>query len=59
MAVAEQGSVRAASRQLNVAASAISRQLIQLEASLGLVLFDRSGRGLSLTPAGEVLQDVA
>lgn len=55
MAVAEQGSVRAASRRLNVAASAISRQLLQLEASLGLVLFDRSGRGLGLTPAGEVL----
>ncbi len=55
MAVADTGSVRAASRTLNVAASAISRQLLQLEASLGLVLFDRSGRGLTLTPAGHVL----
>ncbi|WP_421695860.1 LysR family transcriptional regulator [Aestuariivirga sp.] len=55
MAVAETGSVRAASRALNVAASAISRQLMQLEASLGATLFDRSGRGLSLTPAGAVL----
>ena len=50
MAVAELGSVRAASRDLNVAASAISRQLIQLNR-----LFDRSGRGLKLAPAGEVL----
>ena len=55
MAVADMGSVRAAARELNVAASAISRQLIQLEASLGTPLFDRSGRGLSLTPAGHVL----
>ena len=55
MAVAELGSVRAASRDLNVAASAISRQLIQLETALGNRLFDRSGRGLKLAPAGEVL----
>lgn len=45
MAVAELGSVRAASRDLNVAASAISRQLILLETALGNRLFDRSGRG--------------
>ncbi len=55
MAVAETGSVRAASRNLNVAASAISRQLIQLEEALGLALFDRTGRGLSLAPAGVIL----
>jgi DNA-binding transcriptional LysR family regulator len=55
MAVAEAGSVRAASRGLNIAASAISRQLILLEDTLGVALFDRSGRGLSLSPAGEIL----
>ena len=55
LAVAETGSVRAASRDLNVAASAISRQLQHLEQSLGAALFDRSGRGLALTPAGGVL----
>jgi DNA-binding transcriptional LysR family regulator len=55
VAVAEQGSVRAAARVLNVAASAISRQLILLEAQLGIALFDRSGRTLEVTPAGEVL----
>ncbi|MFT3989677.1 LysR family transcriptional regulator [Aestuariivirga sp.] len=57
LAVAETGSVRAASRVLNVAASAISRQLILLEDQLGLVLFDRSGRHLTLSPAGEILKD--
>jgi DNA-binding transcriptional LysR family regulator len=55
LAVAEWGSVRAASRQINVAPSAISRQISLLEAHLGLPLFDRSGRNLLLLPAGEVL----
>ncbi len=55
LSVAETGSVRAAARKLNVAASAISRQLIQLEESLGVALFDRSGRGLTLAPAGAIL----
>ena len=55
LAVAETGSVRAASRKLNVAASAISRQIILLEDQLGIALFDRSGRALALLPAGDVL----
>jgi DNA-binding transcriptional LysR family regulator len=55
MVVAETGSVRAAARSLNVAASAISRQLILLEEQLGHSLFDRSGRSLALSPAGDVL----
>jgi DNA-binding transcriptional LysR family regulator len=54
-AVAEAGSIRAASRELNVAASAVSRQLILLEAQLGITLFERHGRKLTLTPAGEIL----
>lgn len=55
IAVAETGSVRAAARSLNVAASAISRQIILLESELGVTLFDRSGRRLELSPAGDVL----
>lgn len=55
MAIAETGSVRAASRQLNVAPSAISRQLILLEHQLGLPLFDRSGRQLLISSAGDTL----
>jgi DNA-binding transcriptional LysR family regulator len=55
LAVAESGSVRAAARQLNVAASAISRQLIILEQQLEIALFDRGGRRLELSPAGTVL----
>jgi DNA-binding transcriptional LysR family regulator len=56
MVVAETGSVRAAARSLNVAASAISRQLILLEEQLGHSLFDRGGRSLALSPAGDVLR---
>lgn len=56
MAVAEAGSIRAAARQINVAPSAISRQLAQLEAQLDVPLFERGGGGLTLTPAGELLK---
>lgn len=55
LCVAQLGSVRAASRQLNVAASAISRQILLLEGQLGIGLFERRGRHLALTDAGNVL----
>lgn len=48
---------RAAARQ-RVTKSAISQQIRALEAHLGLRLFERSGRGVRLTPAGEALADV-
>lgn len=54
--VAEAGSVRAAARQSNTAASAISRQIGLLERSLGIALFERTGRNLRLSPAGEELR---
>ena len=54
-AVAQAGSVRAASRHLNVAASAISRQVSLLEAQLGIALFERDGGALALTEAGSAL----
>lgn len=54
-AVAEHLSVREASRRLNVASSAVSRQITQLEDALGLALFAREGRKLALSPAGEIL----
>ncbi|SHN18826.1 DNA-binding transcriptional regulator, LysR family [Roseibium suaedae] len=53
--VAESGSIRAASRELNVAASAVNRQILWLEESLGLQLFERVGRRLRLSQAGETL----
>lgn len=54
-AVAEHLSVREAARRLNVASSAVTRQVAQLEDALGLALFQREGRRLKLAPAGEIL----
>ncbi|MDX1576742.1 MAG: LysR family transcriptional regulator [Kiloniellales bacterium] len=56
LAVAEAGSIRGASDELNVAASAVNRQILQLEAALGIPLFERVGRGLRLSEAGRVLR---
>ena len=54
-AVARHLSVREASRRLNTAPSAVTRQIAHLEAVLGLALFVREGRRLKLAPAGEIL----
>lgn len=40
---------------MNVAGSAISRQIAGLEAMFGLPLFERHARGMRLTQAGEIL----
>jgi DNA-binding transcriptional LysR family regulator len=48
-------SIRECARRLNVASSAVSRQISQLEDALGMALFDRDGQRLKLTTAGEVL----
>ena len=50
-------SIRAAAKELNVAPSAISRRLRELEAILGERLLERSSGGLRLTAAGEVVAD--
>jgi DNA-binding transcriptional LysR family regulator len=49
------GSIRRAAASLNVAASALNRQILNLEASLGTPLFDRLPGGMRLTAAGELL----
>src|SRR5581483_1190173 len=53
--VARTGSIRKAANHLNVAASAISRQILALEAQLGTPIFHRLPKKLILTAAGEVL----
>jgi LysR family transcriptional activator of nhaA len=53
-AVATHGSLTGAARQLHVAPSALSSQIKQLETQLGQRLFQRSGRSMRLTEAGQV-----
>jgi DNA-binding transcriptional LysR family regulator len=53
--VARCGSIRKASITLNVAASAINRQIIALERELGTPLFERLPGHMRPTAAGEVL----
>lgn len=51
-AVARSGSLARASRELNITPQTVSSQLRELEASMNVKLFDRSGRRLALTDAG-------
>ncbi|MCW8308357.1 LysR family transcriptional regulator [Acidiphilium sp. PA] len=53
-AVIRHGSIRGAAEAMRVAASAVSRRILDLEAELGAALFDRSQKGVQLTPAGEI-----
>ena len=54
-AVARHHSVVRAAGELHLTASAVSLQIKDLEQAVGLPLFARFGRILSLTPAGDVL----
>jgi DNA-binding transcriptional LysR family regulator len=53
-AVAQHNSIRDAADALNVAQSALSRQILKLEETFGVRLFERLPRGVTLTAAGEV-----
>jgi LysR family transcriptional regulator, transcriptional activator of nhaA len=53
-AVAKDGNLTRAARQLHVSQSALSAQIKQLESDLGQQLFERAGRSLVLTDAGHV-----
>lgn len=57
--VARSGSIQKAARELHVAASAINRQILQLEDELGIPLFERLPRGMRLTPSGDALITLA
>jgi DNA-binding transcriptional LysR family regulator len=57
--VLERGSLLAAARQLQSSQPTVGRHVAELEAQLGLVLFDRTGRGMTPTEAALRLADSA
>src|SRR5262245_64957624 len=55
VSVAEAGSVSKAALQVHISQPAVSRQIRDLEAELGVLLFVRVGRRIELTAHGEDL----
>jgi DNA-binding transcriptional LysR family regulator len=53
--VAEEGSFTRAAEELYLTQPAVTQHVRALERELGVPLFDRTGRGAQLTPAGEAL----
>ena len=59
LAIEEAGSVTGGAERIGRSQSAASLQIRQLEEVVGRPLFQRHGRGVALTPAGETLRPVA
>lgn len=57
LATAEAGTLSAAARNLGLTQPTLSRQVAALEEALGVLLFDRVGRSLVITPTGLDLLD--
>ncbi len=53
--VARDGSIRRAAERLNVASSAVNRQILKLEEDIGAPLFERMRSGVRLTDAGAIM----
>src|ERR1700736_851018 len=58
-AVAEHRNFTRAAEALHVSQPALSQQIRQLEETLGVLLFDRSGRAIQLTDAGHAYVEYA
>jgi DNA-binding transcriptional LysR family regulator len=58
-AVARHGSVTLAARELHYSQPSVTHHLARLEAETGAQLLQRVGRGIRLTPAGQLLADRA
>jgi LysR family transcriptional regulator, carnitine catabolism transcriptional activator len=59
LAIAESGSFTRAAAGLNIAQPSLSHTITMLERELGAQLFERLGRGVKLTPAGQALLEPA
>lgn len=59
VAVAATGSLSAAGRRLKLSTSVVSHHLSRLEAKMGVTLFFRSTRSMSLTPEGQAALEPA
>jgi DNA-binding transcriptional LysR family regulator len=55
--VADVGSISRAAERLHLSQSAVTKQIRGLEDALGTRLFERTGRGVLVTPAGAILRD--
>ncbi len=55
VAVAREGSIKRASELVHLSQPAVSAHVKAVELALGLTLFERNARGMSLTPEGERL----
>ncbi|MCB9638152.1 MAG: LysR family transcriptional regulator [Myxococcales bacterium] len=55
LAVAEHGGFRRAAEVCHVSQPALSTQVAQVEEALGVIFFERQGRGVHVTAAGELL----
>lgn len=59
LAVAQAGSISAGAQRLHISQPAVTREIRELEASLGLALFDRHPRGVRPTEGGQRLLQFA
>ncbi|MCR5725957.1 MAG: LysR family transcriptional regulator [Lachnospiraceae bacterium] len=59
LAISKTNSINKAAEELFVGAPALSRAIKELETGLGVTLFDRSAKGMFLTPEGELFINYA